>query len=105
MKDMVAETMGKLGFNFEDLLDEERDAGLGNGGLGRLAACYLDSATTLDLPVWGYGLRYDYGIFKQLIDENGKILSDTEQPLLCADSTTAIGRPTGRGPGPMAGRA
>jgi starch phosphorylase len=73
MKDMVAETMGKLGFNFEDLLDEERDAGLGNGGLGRLAACYLDSATTLDLPVWGYGLRYDYGIFKQLIDENGKL--------------------------------
>ncbi|KAG7562385.1 hypothetical protein FFLO_02165 [Filobasidium floriforme] len=72
MKDMVAETMGKLGFNFEDLLDEERDAGLGNGGLGRLAACYLDSATTLDLPVWGYGLRYDYGIFKQLIDENGR---------------------------------
>jgi starch phosphorylase len=72
MKDMVAETMGKLGFNFEDLLDEERDAGLGNGGLGRLAACYLDSATTLDLPVWGYGLRYDYGIFKQLIDENGE---------------------------------
>ena len=69
---MVAETMGKLGFNFEDLLDEERDAGLGNGGLGRLAACYLDSATTLDLPVWGYGLRYDYGIFKQLIDENGE---------------------------------
>lgn len=73
MKDMVAETMGKLGFNFEDLLDEERDAGLGNGGLGRLAACYLDSATTLDLPVWGYGLRYDYGIFKQLIDENGEL--------------------------------
>ena len=70
---MVAETMGKLGFNFEDLLDEERDAGLGNGGLGRLAACYLDSATTLDLPVWGYGLRYDYGIFKQLIDENGEL--------------------------------
>lgn len=72
MKELVAETMGKLGFNFEDLLDEERDAGLGNGGLGRLAACYLDSATTLDLPVWGYGLRYDYGIFKQLIDEDGR---------------------------------
>lgn len=72
MKDMVEETMGRLGFSFETLLDEERDAGLGNGGLGRLAACYLDSATTLDLPVWGYGLRYDYGIFKQLIDEEGR---------------------------------
>lgn len=74
MKDMVAQAMGRLGFSFEDLLDEERDAGLGNGGLGRLAACYMDSSATLNLPVFGYGLRYDYGIFKQLIDENGKQL-------------------------------
>lgn len=74
MKDMVASAMGRLGFSFEDLLDEERDAGLGNGGLGRLAACYMDSSATLNLPVFGYGLRYDYGIFKQLIDENGKQL-------------------------------
>jgi starch phosphorylase len=74
MKDMVASAMGRLGFSFEDLIDEERDAGLGNGGLGRLAACYMDSSATLNLPVFGYGLRYDYGIFKQLIDENGKQL-------------------------------
>jgi starch phosphorylase len=74
MKDMVAQAMGRLGFSFEDLIDEERDAGLGNGGLGRLAACYMDSSATLNLPVFGYGLRYDYGIFKQLIDENGKQL-------------------------------
>lgn len=66
MKDMVSEAMGRLGFNFEDLLDCERDAGLGNGGLGRLAACYLDSATTLDLPVWGYGLRYVRSVFRSL---------------------------------------
>lgn len=59
-----------LGLNYEELAEFEQDAGLGNGGLGRLAACFIDSCATLQLPVTGYGLRYEYGMFKQKI-ENG----------------------------------
>ncbi len=61
------EALARLGLSLDALLDAEDDAGLGNGGLGRLAACFLDSMATLDLPVYGYGLRYDYGIFRQKI--------------------------------------
>lgn len=59
--------MGELGFRIEDVISQEHDAALGNGGLGRLAACLLDSMATLNYPAWGYGLRYRYGIFKQEI--------------------------------------
>ncbi len=67
LEDTVSEVMTSLGYKLEDLENEEADAGLGNGGLGRLAACFLDSMATLDLPSFGYGIRYDYGIFKQNI--------------------------------------
>ena len=63
LKEKYQDGIDKLGFNLEDLIDQERDAGLGNGGLGRLAACYLDSSASQELPVWGYGLRYKYGTF------------------------------------------
>jgi glycogen phosphorylase len=58
------------GYSLEEIRDFEKDMGLGNGGLGRLAACYLDSMATLELPAFGYGIRYEYGIFEQEI-ENG----------------------------------
>ncbi len=64
------EALGRLGLELEDVYDREHDAGLGNGGLGRLAACFLDSCATLKLPVTGYGIRYHYGMFHQRI-ENG----------------------------------
>jgi starch phosphorylase len=61
------EALTELGYTLEDLRDAEWDAGLGNGGLGRLAACFLDSLATLQLPAYGYGIRYEYGIFHQKI--------------------------------------
>jgi len=67
---LVAESkkaMDELGFSLDELCNYEVDPGLGNGGLGRLAACYLDSMATLSIPATGYGIRYDYGIFKQKI--------------------------------------
>ncbi len=63
--DDVAAAMYDLGLDIEELIDHEPDAGLGNGGLGRLAACFIDSCATLQLPVMGYGLRYEYGMFAQ----------------------------------------
>jgi len=64
----VTEALNELGMNLEELRDVERDAGLGNGGLGRLAACFLDSMASLELPAMGMGLRYEFGMFNQKIE-------------------------------------
>jgi len=67
ISDAVEKAMYELGLEMEELIESEPDAGLGNGGLGRLAACFIDSCATLQLPVTGYGLRYEYGMFCQAI--------------------------------------
>lgn len=70
LQDVAAEAMQELGLDYDEIRNAEWDAGLGNGGLGRLAACFLDSMATLGIPAVGYGIRYDFGIFYQSI-ENG----------------------------------
>ena len=67
----------RLGLSLENVVEAEHDAGLGNGGLGRLAACFLDSCASLGLPVIGYGIRYQYGMFRQRI-ENGRQVEDPD---------------------------
>ncbi|KAG9292050.1 hypothetical protein G9A89_017950 [Geosiphon pyriformis] len=73
LKEQYGEGVKELGFRMEDILQQEVDAALGNGGLGRLAACYMDSLATLDYPAWGYGLRYTYGIFQQGIKDGYQV--------------------------------
>ncbi len=70
IEEEVRKALSSLGYTYEELSEVEPDAGLGNGGLGRLAACFLDSLATLEIPAYGYGIRYNYGIFRQQI-KNG----------------------------------
>ncbi len=72
-RDAYLHAMQRLGYDLEALQEREWDAGLGNGGLGRLAACILDSAATLGLPFYGYGIRYEYGIFQQGIQDGAQV--------------------------------
>ncbi len=69
LADVVNNAMDSLGYSLEDISEIEGDAGLGNGGLGRLAACFLDSMATLELPAFGYGIRYEFGMFEQKIEK------------------------------------
>ena len=72
-RDAYTQALRQLGYDLEALQEQEWDAGLGNGGLGRLAACIMDSAATLGLPFYGYGIRYEYGIFQQRIRDGFQV--------------------------------
>jgi len=74
--DLCKDALEKIGIQLSDLIETESDAALGNGGLGRLAACFLDSIATLGMPGFGYGINYEFGIFKQKIVNGYQI----EQP-------------------------
>lgn len=72
--DVAQKALAELNVDLEEIIEKEVDPGLGNGGLGRLAACFMDSLATLAIPAMGYGIRYEYGMFRQKI-ENGNKLS------------------------------
>jgi starch phosphorylase len=67
--------MRQLGIDLNVLIEQEEEPGLGNGGLGRLASCFMDSLATLDIPAIGYGIRYEYGIFDQQIRDGWQVES------------------------------
>jgi starch phosphorylase len=73
MYEIVEKVIKGFGYDLTEILEFEMDAGLGNGGLGRLAACFLDSMATLNIPGFGYGIRYDYGIFNQIIANGNQL--------------------------------
>jgi starch phosphorylase len=91
LRDVCREALEQLGADLDVVADEERDAALGNGGLGRLAACFLDSLATLGMPGYGYGINYEYGLFRQEINHYGQV----EKPdnWLAAPSPWQIERP------------
>ena len=92
----MGDALGAVGESLEDLADVEPDAGLGNGGLGRLAACYLDSMATTQLPAHGYGIRYEYGIFRQDVRDGQQV--EMADPWLRFGYPWELPRPTRRFP-------
>ncbi len=91
MYDETEEAMRKLGLDLETLIEQEEEPGLGNGGLGRLASCFMDSLATLDIPAIGYGIRYEYGIFDQQIRDGWQV--ETTDKWLRLGDPWALARP------------
>ena len=87
--DMVRDGLKELKVDYEDLKEAEAEPGLGNGGLGRLAACYMESSSTLNLPVRGICIRYKYGLFRQEIDSLGNQIEKPDMWLLPLGSAPA----------------
>jgi starch phosphorylase len=71
--DQTRQAMDSLGVNLEKLFEQEEEPGLGNGGLGRLASCYMDSLASVEIPAIGYGIRYEFGIFDQIIRDGWQV--------------------------------
>jgi len=72
LEDLYSDSLQELGVSIDEIYQEEIDPGLGRGGLGRLSSCFLDSLATQNYPAWGYGLLYSFGMFRQIISENGE---------------------------------
>ncbi len=91
LRDVVSEVLGSFGLSFSEIAEGEPDAALGNGGLGRLAACYLESMATVGCPGYGYGLRYEHGLFKQSFEHGRQI--ETPENWLATDNPWDFTRP------------
>jgi len=91
LTETCAQALDSLGLDLATIEQEEADAGLGNGGLGRLAACFLDSMATLGIPAHGYGIRYDFGLFKQRIEQGAQV--ETPDKWLALPNPWEIARP------------
>ncbi|QIV85801.1 glycogen/starch/alpha-glucan phosphorylase [Glutamicibacter mishrai] len=91
LRDVMVQVLAEFGLSFDEVAEGEPDAALGNGGLGRLAACYLESMATMGCPAYGYGLRYEHGLFRQLF-ENGRQI-ETPENWLATDNPWDFTRP------------
>ena len=98
LTDQFNKAVKDLGFSAQEIIDAEYEPGLGNGGLGRLAACFIDSLASLGVPAFGYGIQYKYGIFKQEFDENGKQIETPDYWPTKSRGATSITTATRRSP-------
>lgn len=102
LRDVAAAALAELGQDFESVADEEADMGLGNGGLGRLAACFLDSLATMDIPAIGYGIHYEFGLFRQTFAQGRQV--EVADNWLANNNPWLVRRPNFRVSVPLYGR-